>query len=87
MSNIEQLELEVAAWRQASDLKAIEIERLRAERDDWKDTADTTAKFCDVKLNEAAAFLNQLADNFEDWYPQRPDKADECRQMAERLCK
>jgi hypothetical protein len=29
-AEIERLELEVAAWKQASDLKAVEIERLRA---------------------------------------------------------
>lgn len=38
-----------------------------------------------AQLAETAVFLEGLAENLEDWYPQRLDKADECRTEAKKL--
>ncbi len=52
-AEIERLELEIAAWRQSSDLKAAEIKRLRAENEDLR-----RWKAMDKPLTAAMAVVN-----------------------------
>jgi hypothetical protein len=38
-----------------------------------------------TKLNEAAAFLDEMANELEDWYPREKKAAANCRTMAAKL--